>query len=233
MVKVGRDIVAYLRTSTGDQKLGIDAQEETVKRIARERSCEIVRWFIEHESGGNNERLELDKTIRHARRVGALLVVAKLDRLARDSSFLMRLYDGDVPLLFGDLPEIDGSAASRLMVQMMANIAEYERRRIGERTREALAQLKAKGVTLGTPRNLTTEGRLKGTRRAAQARTAQALEEMTDVAAIATEMRRQGATMQDVADRLNAEGFVTRKGAAWNRVQIKRVLDRLILSPKQ
>jgi DNA invertase Pin-like site-specific DNA recombinase len=220
--------VAYLRTSTGDQKLGIDAQEETVNRIARERSCEIVRTFIEHESGGNNERPEVDKAIRHARRVGALLVVAKLDRLARDSGFLMRLYDGDVPLLFGDLPEIDGSAASRLMVQMMANIAEYERRRIGERTREALAQLKAKGVKLGTPENLTVEARLKGTRSAAQARTERAVEEMADVAEIATDMKAKAAKLQAIADRLNAEGYVTRLGCRWSRVQIKRVLDRLV-----
>src|SRR4051812_7548952 len=173
-------IVAYLRTSKGDQKLGIDAQEAAVARIARDRDGEVVRRYMEHESGGNNDRPELDRAIRHARRVGAILVVAKLDRLARDSGFLMRLYDGDVPLVFGDLPEVDGSAASRLMVQMMANIAEYERRRIGERTREALAQLKARGVVLGTPRNLTPEARAEGTRLAALARARKAIEEMAD-----------------------------------------------------
>ena len=63
------------------------------------------------------------------------LVVAKLDRLARDSAFLMTIYDGGVPVIFGDLPEVDGSAASRLMVQMMANIAEFERRRIRQAAR--------------------------------------------------------------------------------------------------
>lgn len=105
------------------------------------------------------------------RRIGAYLVVAKLDRLARDSAFLMTIYDGQVPVIFGDLPEVDGSAASRLMVQMMANIAEFERRRIGERTKEALAVLKARGVKLGTPRNLTRDARLKGARNAAVERT--------------------------------------------------------------
>jgi DNA invertase Pin-like site-specific DNA recombinase len=114
------------------------------------------------------------------------------------------------------------------MVQMMANIAEYERRRIGERTREALAQLKAKGVTLRTPENLTVEARLKGTRSAAQARTARAVEEMTDVAEIATGMKAKAATLQAIADHLNAEGYVTRLGRRWGRVQVKRVLDRLV-----
>ena len=147
-------IVGYLRTSTADQLVGIDAQQTTVRRIAGDRGGAIVRTYVEHESGGRNDRPELDRAIRHARRVGAVLVVAKLDRLARDSGFLMRLYDGNVPILFGDLPEIDGSAASRFMVQVMASMAEFERRRIGERTREAMAELKARGVAFGTPANL-------------------------------------------------------------------------------
>ena len=89
---------------------------------------------MEIESGANNEKPEPDKAMRHARWMGALLVVAKRDRLARDFGFLMRLYDGDISLLFKDLREIYWSVASRHMVQMMANIAEYERRWIEERT---------------------------------------------------------------------------------------------------
>jgi hypothetical protein len=91
----------------------------------------------------------------HARRVGAILLVGKLDRLARDSALLMRVYDGDARIMFGDLPQVDESAAGRLLVQMMANIPEFERQRIGERTREALAALKARGMTVGKPENLT------------------------------------------------------------------------------
>src|SRR5690348_15764627 len=190
-----RRIVAYLRTSTADQANGIEAQDATVGRIAAERGCEIVRRYVEHGSGGDPGRPELGKAIRHARRVGALLVVAKLDRLARDSAFLMRVYDGDVPIMFGDLPEIDGSAASRLMVQMMANVAEFERRRVGERTREALAQLKARGVRLGRPENLDRAGRLKGARASAAARAAKAIADMADVAAIATRLRAEGRSL--------------------------------------
>jgi DNA invertase Pin-like site-specific DNA recombinase len=220
-------IVAYLRCSKGSQLLGIDAQEATVKRIAEGRGCEIVRTYVEHESGGNNDRPELDKAIRHARRVKAILLVAKLDRLARDSTFLMRVYDGDVPVMFGDLPEVDGSAASRLLIQMMGNIAEFERRRIGERTREALATLKARGVKLGTPENLTRAARLKGAAAAATRRTMKAVEDMADVAPIASRLRSEGLSLQAIADHLNAEGYATRKGGEWSRVQVKRVLDRL------
>ena len=220
-------IVGYLRTSTDDQLLGIDAQRATLQRIAAECHAEIVRTFTEHESGGNPERLELDKSIRHARRINAALVVAKLDRLARDARFLLQLYDGNVPIIFGDLPEIDGSAASRLMVQMMANIAEFERRRIGERTREALAVLKARGVKLGTPANLTRAARLKGARKAAEARRDRAVEEMADIAEIASGMKAQGASLGRIAAHLNAEGYVTRRGKSWSPTQVKRVLDRI------
>lgn len=225
--KAGCKLVPYLRTSKADQENGIEAQEAIVKRIAEERGCEIVRRYIEHESGGNPDRPELAKAIRHARRVGAILLVAKLDRLARDSAFLMRVYDGDVPVLFGDLPEIDGSAASRLLVQMMASIAEFERRRIGERTREALAAVKARGVKLGTPENLTRAAQLKGARAAAVARVRKAVADQEDVAAIASRLRSEGSPLQGIADHLNQEGYPTRRGGEWSRVQVKRVLDRL------
>jgi len=219
-------IVAYLRTSTDDQRLGIDAQRNTLNRIASDRRGQIVKTFTEHESGGDNTRPELEKAIRHARRIGAMVVVAKLDRLARDSEFLLKLYNGNVPIVFGDLPEVDGSAASRLIVQMMANIAEFERRRIGERTKEALAMLKAKGVKLGTPGNLHQAGRIKGALKAAKSRTAKAVEEMTDVAEAAASMRTEGLSLAAIAEALNADGGVTRKGGSWSPTQVKRVLNR-------
>jgi DNA invertase Pin-like site-specific DNA recombinase len=222
-------IVGYLRTSTDDQLLGIDAQRETLERIASERGCEIVRTFVEHESGGDNERVELVKAMGHARRVGAILVVAKLDRLSRDATFLMGLYDGNVPIIFGDLPEIDGSAASRFMIQMMASMAEFERRRTGERTKAALAVLKARGVKLGTPENLTQETRIRGARKAAIKRTAKALEEMSDVTPIVTRMRSEGKGLQDIADHLNDEGYVTRMGSTWSATQVMRILNRSVI----
>jgi DNA invertase Pin-like site-specific DNA recombinase len=224
-------MVGYRRTSTDDQKLGIEAQDETLVRIARDRGCNLVRVFTEHESGGNCERPELDRALRHARRVGAILVVAKLDRLARDSGFLMKIYDGTVPVCFGDLPEIDGSAASRVMIQMMSVIAEFERRRIGERTQEALAVLKARGVKLGASRpecrNLTPADRRKGTLAAARARVARAVDEMSDVAEIAVQMRRQKASLRDIAKHLNDQDYPTRQGGQWSASQVKRILDRI------
>ena len=118
-------LVAYYRTSTDDPKLGIEAQKATAARVSETTGCKAEKVFTEHESGGNNDRVELDKAIRCARRIGATLVVAKLDRLPRDSAFLMKLSGGDVPILFGDMPEVDGrTSTGRLQTQMMANFSE-------------------------------------------------------------------------------------------------------------
>jgi DNA invertase Pin-like site-specific DNA recombinase len=219
-------IVGYRRTSTDDQKLGIEAQDARLAAIAGEKGVPVVRIFTEHESGGDNARPELARALVFAKRVGAWLVVAKLDRLARDSAFLMQVYDGAVPVIFGDLPEVDGSAASRLLVQMMANIAEFERRRIGERTREALAVLKARGVRLGTPRNLGHADRVKGARTSAGRRTARALAESAEVAAIAARLRSVGESLRGIARHLNDLGEVTPRGKAWGPVQVRRLLAR-------
>src|SRR3954468_14917588 len=90
----------------------------------------------------------------------------------------------------------------------MVSMAESGRRRIGERTREAMAELKARGVESGTPDDLTPDARLKGARDAAVASKARAMEEMSDVAAIAAAMGARGLSPRDIADRLNADGYL-------------------------
>jgi len=226
MVREDIKLVAYKRTSTDDQRLGIEAQDEKLRQIAIERRGQIIKTFTEHESGGDDTRPELRKATYQAQSKKAVLVVAKLDRLARDSKFLMTLYDSNVPIIFGDLPEVDGSAASRLMIQMMANIAEFERKRIGERTREALAALKAKGVVLGKPENLDHAARVKGARKAGKARNAKAVEAMCWIAERAFELRDQGLSLAAIAATLNDEEVCAREGGKWSATQVKRVLDR-------
>jgi DNA invertase Pin-like site-specific DNA recombinase len=224
-------IVGYLRTSTEDQLLGMDAQQDRLHDIAGRRQCDVAQVFVEHESGGNNERPELDRAIRLARRLRATLVVAKLDRLARDQQFLMRLVDGSVPIIFGDLEDLDVTTPEgRMMLQVFGTFAEFERRRIGSRTREALKVLKARGVPLGASnpkcRRLTPEARKEGARASARASRARAIEEQSDLAAIAAAKRSEGLSLREIAGHLNAEGYPTRQGAKWSAVQVKRILDR-------
>ena len=129
-------IVGYLRTSTDDQLLGIDAQESASADRRRQR-CDIAMVFVEHESGGDPERLELDKAIRHARRLKAYLVVAKLDRLARDQHFFMRLVDGNVPIIFGDLADVDFTTPEGRMISRSLAPSPSSSGPDRDRTREA------------------------------------------------------------------------------------------------
>lgn len=225
-------IVGYLRTSTDDQLLGIDAQEAKLGDIVNRKSCELAQVFTEHESGGKTDRPELDRAIRLARRLKAYLVVAKLDRLARDQQFLMKLVDGNVPIIFGDLEDLDATTPEgRMMLQVFATFAEFERRRIGSRTREALKVLRGRGVKLGAAnpkcRNLSADARAKGAEASARSARARAVEEQSDVAAIAAARRAEGMSLRAIAAHLNAEGYPTREGASWTGAQVLRVLRRL------
>jgi hypothetical protein len=102
----------------------------------------------------------------------------------------------------------------------------FERRLIGDRTEAALAVLKSRGIKLGMPANLDHAGRLNGARTAAKNRTAQAIDEMSDVAELAAGINPEGATLAAIAAALDAEGYLTRKGTSWSATQVKRVLDR-------
>jgi len=218
--------VLYRRTSTTDQKLSIDTQDETGRRIATLKGWEVDRVFTEHESGGNPDRPELRKALSSARGSRAVLIVAKLDRLARDSRFLMDLVDGDVPICFGDFPEIDGSAVSRVMVQLLAAFAECERRRMGERMKDWHRARKARGLKAGNPSKLTQEGRLKGAKKANRKRAREARIYHDETLEVIRDLRAKDLSLRAIARHLNEEGKTTRKGKPWTHVTVLRLLKR-------
>ena len=133
--------VAYYRVSTqkqGQSGLGLEAQRRTVEQFCRE--GEIISEFTDVESGKNNARPELMKAIAHAKRHGALLVIAKLDRLSRNVYFISSLLESKVHFKACDLPEAD-----HFTVHLFAALAEKERKMISERTRSALESKKSQG----------------------------------------------------------------------------------------
>lgn len=148
-----KNFVAYYRVSTarqGQSGLGLEAQEEAVRRLIEFRGGTINKAYREVESGANNARPLLAEALKAARTENATLVVAKLDRLARDAKFLLTLADSGVPILFGDFPDLDATTpVGRMVLTQMAAVAEFERRRISERVTAALAAAKARGVKLG------------------------------------------------------------------------------------
>jgi DNA invertase Pin-like site-specific DNA recombinase len=158
--------VAYYRVSTdrqGRTALGIDAQKEKVKAFLDGGRWQLVKSFTETESGKRSDRPELRKALDYCKRnKGTKLVVATLSRLTRDTKFLLTLIDGSVDVVFTDLPQVPPGAMGRFFLTMMAAVAEFEAGLTSERTKAALAQVKARGEKrLGNPkpRGSTAQGR--------------------------------------------------------------------------
>ena len=161
-------LVAYYRVSTRRQArsgLGLEAQQAAVLAFQARSGVEVLTSFTEVETGRRSDRPELAKAIAHAKRAGATLVVAKLDRLARNVAFTSALMESGVDFLACDNPH-----ANRLTIHILAAVAEDEARRISERTKAALAAAKRRGVKLGAARpecrNLTNHARANGAKAA-------------------------------------------------------------------
>lgn len=155
-------LVAYYRVSTkgqGDSGLGLEGQIAAVEAFARSRGAEIVRAYTEVETGKWADRPELIKALAHARRTRDTLVIAKLDRLGRNVAFTANLMDAGVDFLACDNPH-----ANRLTIHILAAVAEDEAKRIGERTKAALAAYKARGGVLGAARPGRTASQPRGRR---------------------------------------------------------------------
>jgi len=219
--------VAYYRVSTDRQMrsgLGLETQRAAVREFVNGHG-NLLTEYTEVETGKRADRPELTKALANARRQGATLVIAKLDRLARNVAFTAKLMESGADFLACDMPE-----ANKLTIHILAAVAEDEARRISERTKAALAAYKRRGGKLGAARpecrEITRKAARKGspigaTRVAAQARCAYA-----DLLPTIQELRLAGNSLREIAAELDAAGHVTRKGRTWNATQVKRVLDR-------
>lgn len=226
-------LVAYCRVSTarqGASGLGLEAQQAAVAAYAASVGLQVAQVYVEVESGCRNDRPQLARALAHARRSGAVLVIAKLDRLARNVAFLATLLESGV-----DLVACDSPGASRLTLHVLAAVAEAEAGAISQRTKAALAAYKARGGKLGGQRpecrgNLTPEARAKGAQAAGRASREAAYTAYADLASEVTAFRDQGLSLREIAARLNAAGHTTRRGRPWNAVQVARVLARQVVT---
>lgn len=218
----------YLRCSTRGQfesGLGIEAQREIVAKYVKSNPGRILAEYTEAESGRNNERPRLAECLSHARRAKAHVIVAKLDRLSRDAGFLLRLKAGNVPIVFCDLPSQDP-----MLIGVMACVAQNEATLISQRTSAALQALKARGVALGSARNGHWNGRedarlagaLTGAKRSARARRARLVEYLNDFGPTFNDLRQQGLTYEQIAARLNEDGFTLQGGGDWSKETVRR-----------
>ena len=217
-------IVAYYRVSTdsqGQSGLGLEAQKAAVHAFMRDQTPSAE--FVEVESGRNPDRPQLNAAMAYAKANDATLIVAKLDRLARDVKLILAIVDSGVRVRFIDLPDIDtATATGRLILTVMASLAEFEARRISERTRDALAAKKARGERWqsGDPS--------KGARAAALARVERNLAAHQQIAAAVSELQKYGCTsLRQIAKGLEARGVKTVTGrSTWRASQVAAVLGR-------
>ena len=217
--------VSYLRVSTqrqGKSGLGLEAQRKAVSDYLNGGQWSLVSEIVEVESGKRSDRPELAKALSLCRLHRATLLVAKLDRLARNVAFISALMESGVKFVAVDLPQ-----ANELTVHIMASMAEYEAKAISARTKAALAAAKARGTVLGGLRwDINTVGD-KGRTAALQTRQENAAKYRSDVLPLIREKQQQGAvTLRSIADALNLEGTPAPRGGEWSAVQVQRILAR-------
>ena len=226
------NVIAYYRVSTkrqGASGLGMEGQLAAVEQYAASTGGKIVATYREVESGKRSDRPELAKALAHAKRSKATLVVAKLDRLARNVAFLSALMESGVEFV-----ACDNQHASRFTVHILAAVAEHEARQISERTKTALKAAKARGTLLGSAREGHWEGRehlrqagiRKAVAKAAESHRRSADEAYADLLPTIREMQTAGASLRSIAAKLNDLGHTTRRGKAWNASQVMRVAGR-------
>jgi DNA invertase Pin-like site-specific DNA recombinase len=178
----------------------------------------MVASYTEIESGRKAERPQLLKAIAHAKRAKATLIIAKLDRFSRNVAFVSNLMESGVTFVACDNPQ-----ANRLTVHILAAVAEQEARSISERTKAALAAAKARGIELGR-NNLTKAGGRRGALRAAAVHRAARQVAYADLLPTIEALRGAGLSYRAIAARLNVDGQRTRRDAAWNAGQVRRVV---------
>ena len=206
--------------------MGLEAQRSRVEEMAARRGDTLIAEFTEVESGRRKNRPQLTAALTQARKCKAGVVVAKLDRLSRDAELVLRLSreaekNGMGGFLFCDLPDIDATTATgRMILSVMASVAEFEAGRVSERTKEALSAAKRRGQKLGA--HLEPQA-ARNRERAANADT-----EAERVRVLVEPLRQQGMGLAAIAEALTASGVPTTGGGGkWHPNSVKRVLHRL------
>lgn len=213
--------IAYYRVSTqrqNDSGLGLDAQRQAVEQYAKRACLTIADSYTEVETGTNKrERVQIQRAIVAAKQHDAVLLIAKLDRLARNVAFISQLMDSGVRFVAVDMPE-----ANELTIHIMAAMAQHEAKMISQRTKAALdAKIQRDGEWRVS--NLDDDARQRG----ADTMRRKALDAQRSASYTASMLRSTGASYRQIAAELNANGYTTRRGKEYKATTVKRMLDRL------
>jgi DNA invertase Pin-like site-specific DNA recombinase len=227
--------VGYYRCSTSRQEksgLGLDAQKESVQKFVELNGYKLVAEFTEVESGRRCDRPELLRAFSAALCSGAIVIIARLDRLARSVRFTAALIESNVPFIAVDMP-----SATRFTIHIHAAIAEEEARLISERVKQGLAQAKIRGVKLGSARDGHWDGRehkrIAGLKKAhevsAKVRHQKAIKRWESILPLLRDLHEEGLTLSQIGDRLLADGIHPVRSAVWCPSSIKMLLAMAIM----
>jgi DNA invertase Pin-like site-specific DNA recombinase len=216
--------VAYYRVSTkqqGQSGLGLDAQRNAVRVYLAGLGADLIAEFteIEHATRKGNGRPQLQSALAECRIHRATLVIAKLDRLARNVAFVSHLMESGCEFTACDFPQ-----ANRLTIHVLAAVAEHEAEMISARTKLALAAAKRKGRALGGDRGNAHLIYEAGNRASAKVRRERALRRCNDLLPIISIIRSEGAvSLRQIAESLNRRGIATARGGLWSAAQVHRI----------
>jgi len=209
------EFIAYYHVSTdrqGANGLGLAAQREAVARFIG--SGELIAEYIEVESGKKHtNRPQLLAALAECRKCRAVLLIARLDRLARNVAFIANLLESGVDFVAVDMP-----SANRLTIHILAAVAEHEREMISTRTKAALAEATRRGTTVGNPRLADARARAMAAHYARRP--------ATEVLQLMTEWQQQGKGLRQIARDLNRLQIRPPRGRAWYATSVRNQLRR-------
>ena len=210
--------IGYVRTSTGKQNLGLEEQNSQIMEFINLNGDELIEIIVEQESGKNNFRKGLDRALEKCARNGYTLLFTKLDRLTREVEFLFAIRNRGVKLKCLALPELN-----TLTLGIFGTMAQYEREMISMRTKNALNELK-KTRTLGNLKNLTNEGRTKGTEVIKQNRIDNENWKRAKTFTEHFQMKNGYLNLSEVSRLLNENGYKTRNGCQYSPATVRRLV---------
>ena len=218
--------ISYIRVSTvkqGKSGLGLEAQKKAIADYLNGGDWELLAEYVEIESGKIDDRIELKKALNHCAMIGATLIIAKLDRLSRDSHFIGSIMKSDVEFIVCDMP-----TANKFTIHILAAVAEHEREMISNRTKTALQAAKARGTVLGNPKNLNAEAAAYGRAMGVTARQHKADDFAAKVLSIVQGLNDQKVSLHEIARKLNDRAILTARGKAgsWTATGVRNLLNR-------
>ncbi len=193
----------------------MEAQKKAVLDYLNGGEWELLAEFTEVETGKRAHtanRPELEEALKLCKKARATLVIAKLDRLARNVHFISGLMERGVKFCAVEFPNAD-----QFMLHVHAAMSEHERSLISSRTRDGLERAKARGVKLGR------HGAILARKNAAKAKA-----QTRELKPVIAEIRKAGkVTVRAIMEEMNKRGVKTARGGAWHPQTVNVLLRRI------